>query len=143
MSATIKLFGVKELQRKLESFPKKLQRKMLRSAMTKAGRIVAATAKNYVPVATGALRKSIKVTGLQGGRGAGLSARAGGKSAPIGKRVRASMPYAHIIEKGRKNQRARPFLAPALYNNAEKVRALIRDDVERQMKEMVSQKVGG
>ena len=136
MSGNVKISGVAAIQKKFEALPAKMQRKLLRSAMTKAARIVAADAKARVPVDTGDLRKSIKVAGLAGGRGAGLSARAGGKSAPIGKRVRATEPYAHIIEKGRKNAGAQPFLAPALESKENQVRELIKDDVARAITEM-------
>ena len=47
---TVKIFGVKELQRKFESFAPKLQKKMLRSSIAKSARIVAADAKSRVPV---------------------------------------------------------------------------------------------
>jgi HK97 gp10 family phage protein len=136
MTAPLKIFGVKELQKKFESFPPKLQKKMLRSSMTKAGRVVATAAKARVPVLTGALRKSIKVAGLAGGRGAGLTARAGGKAAPIGKRVRATLPYAAIVELGSKRSKAKPYLEPSLKDNEARIRDFVRDDIARQMKEM-------
>lgn len=135
---TVKISGIPEIQKKFEALPAKMQRKLLRSAMTKVARIVVAEAKARVPVDTGELRKSIKVAGLAGGRGAGLAARGGGKAAPIGKRVRATTPYAHIIEKGRKNAGAQPFLAPALESKESQIRELIKDDVVRSMQEMKS-----
>jgi HK97 gp10 family phage protein len=143
MAAMIKLFGEKELQKKLESFAPKLQKKMLRSAMTKAARIVAASAKALVPVVSGDLKKSIKVVGLA--KQGTVKTAGGWKSAGragIGKRVVARMPYAHIIEKGRKNSKAQPFLNPALMNNAERVLQMIRDDVKEQMREMSAKSLG-
>lgn len=110
---------------------------MLRSAMTKAGRIVAADAKARVPVLTGALRKSIKVTGLakQGVVATAAGFKSAGK-AGIGKRVRATLPYAAIIELGSRRTRPKPYLGPALKDNAQRVQEFIRDDVKRQMQEM-------
>ena len=127
---TIKISGVAAIQKKFESLPGKMQRKLLRSAMTKGARVVAAEAKARVPVRTGALRKSIKVAGLLKGRAAGLTARAGGKAAPVGKRVRATQPYAHIIEK------KTPYLASAMEAKEGQVRDLIRDDVAKSVQEM-------
>lgn len=133
---TIKISGIPAIQKKFDALPSRMQKKLLRSAMTKAGRIVAAEAKARVPVKTGALRKSIKVAGLKGGRGAGLTARGGGKAAPIGKRVVAAMPYAQIIERGRKGAKAQPYLRPALDAKELQVRDLIKDDVARAVQEM-------
>lgn len=135
---SVKISGIPAIQKKFEALPGRMQKKLLRSAMTKAARIVAADAKARVPVRTGALRKSIRVAGLAGGKAAGLTARGGGKAAPVGKRVRALEPYAHIIEKGRKGQKAQPFLRPALDAKELQVRALIADDVSRAVQELKS-----
>lgn len=134
--SSVKISGIEAIQRKFEALTPKVRKKLLRSSMTKGARIVAAEAKARVPVDTGALRKSIKVAGLAGGRGAGLVARGGGKAAPVGKRVIATERYAHIIEQGRKGAEAKPFLRPALDAKEGQVRDLIRDDMAQAVQEM-------
>ena len=127
---TVKISGIPEIQKKFEALTPKLQKKLLRSAMTKGARLIAREAKANVPVRTGALRASIRVAGLKGGKAAGLNARAGGKSAPVGKSVKATMPYARIIEK-----KFKPFLAPAKAAKEAEVRKLISEDVAQQLRD--------
>lgn len=128
---TVKISGIPEIQKKFEALTPKLQKKLLRSAMTKGARLIAREAKANVPVRTGALRASIRVAGLKGGKAAGLNAQAGGKAAPVGKSVKATMPYARIIEK-----KFKPFLAPAKAAKEAEVRKLISEDVSAQVREM-------
>ena len=128
---TVKISGIPEIQKKFESLTPKLQKKLLRSAMTKGARLIAREAKANVPVHTGALRASIRVAGLKGGKAAGLAALGGGKAAPVGKSVKATMPYARIIEK-----KFKPFLAPAKEAKEAEVRKLISEDVSAQVREM-------
>lgn len=128
---TVKISGIPEIQKKFESLTPKLQKKLLRSAMTKGARLIAREAKANVPVRTGALRASIRVAGLKGGKGAGLTARAGGKAAPVGKSVKAVQPYARIVEK-----RYKPFLATAKKDKEPEVRRLINEDVALQLRDM-------
>jgi len=128
---TVKISGIAEIQKKFEALTPKLQKKLLRSAMTKGARLIARAAKANVPVRTGTLRASIRVTGLKGGKAAGLGARAGGKAAPVGKSVKAITPYAHIVEK-----KYKPYLAPAKEAKEPEVRKLINEDVAQQIREM-------
>lgn len=131
MSNAVTISGIPEIQKKFESLTPKLQKKLLRSAMTKAGRIIAREAKTLVPVRTGNLRSSIRVAGLSGQKVIGTAGgfkSAGNKG--VGKRVIAKTPYAHIIEK------KQPFLRPAMDAKEEQVQKLIQDDVARQIQEM-------
>lgn len=70
-------------------------------ALMKGAEIVADAARGSCPVDTGALRASI-------------AASAGGNSAS----VTAGAPYAAYVEFGTCKMAARPFLVPALLNNA-------------------------
>jgi HK97 gp10 family phage protein len=54
--------GMRELALALDQFPQKLQDRALDKVMRRGGRLVANIAKNLVPVKSGALRKSIRVT---------------------------------------------------------------------------------
>lgn len=128
---SIKISGIAAIQKKFDALPARMQRKLLRSAMTKGARLIAREAKANVPVRTGALRASIRVAGLKGGKAAGLAALGGGKTAPVGKSVKATAPYARIIEK-----KFKPFLAPAKEAKEAEVRKLISEDVAAQVRDM-------
>lgn len=110
MSDAIRIFGTKQIEAKFKALPAKIGRKVMRKGLTDGARIVCMRARESVPVATGTLRKSIRVLGLKGAKAAGFR----GKSVPLGKRVIASAPHAHLVERGTKKMAARPFLSNAL-----------------------------
>lgn len=71
---SVDLVGMEtRLAAELLSLPGKLQKKALRSAARKAGKIYATAAKARAPVDTGQVRDSIKVRALKRSRGANAS----------------------------------------------------------------------
>lgn len=134
---SIKISGLEAIQRKFEALPKKVQRKVMREGVTQAAKIVRAQARADVPVATGDLRKSIKVRGLQAAKGAAFlnKTKGGSRSVKIGKTVVAEAPHAHLVEKGTKRMRAQPFLLPALQANEQRTVDLVGDSVRNAVKE--------
>jgi len=98
-SIGIEIRGLKELEDKLRALPDKLQRKTYRQAMTKALTPLVRLMKQYAPVRTGALRKSIsKNVKLMGSQG-----RIVGMAGPArGKKIGGLRPsrYAHLVEFG-------------------------------------------
>lgn len=134
---SIKISGLEAVQRKFEALPKKVQRKVLREGMTAAAKIVRAQARADVPVATGDLRKSINVRGLQAAKGAAFlnKTKGGSRAVQIGKTVVAEAPHAHLVEKGTKRMRAQPFLLPALQANEQRTVDLVGDSVRNAVKE--------
>lgn len=75
--------------------------------LEKAGEIVAAKAKQIVPVDTGRLKDSIRVVRLHGDPKQNIRVYAGN-------RLKGSPFYAHMVEYGTVKKAARPFLRPAL-----------------------------
>lgn len=106
MDATFEISGLAELERALEQFPAKLEANILRGALRAGAREIQAIAKAEVPVLTGTLRDSIKVSTGRDKRRGGLYARvsAGSRVAGGGRRgakgaARGAF-YAHMVEFG-------------------------------------------
>lgn len=96
MSEDVSISGLKELDQALRELPVKLQRNVLRSALRASAKVVADEAKRMVPVRTGALRDSIRVTSrlVRGVPTAKVVAGSKGKN---------GVWYAHLIEFGTKS----------------------------------------
>lgn len=88
--------------------------------LAKAGELVAVNARSRVPVKTGKLRDSIRVTRLPGDPKQNIRVYAGNrqKDGPF---------YAHMIENGTKNMSARPFLRPALNGSRSGIMAIMEN----------------
>ena len=65
VTGSIKLIGGKELDRKLKALPRKVAKKILRQALRAGAKIILAQAKANAPVATGQLKKSLKVRAMK------------------------------------------------------------------------------
>lgn len=92
------IIGGRELDAMLQSLAPKIERNILRSALRAGGNEFKDEAKANVPVKSGALRRSIKVsTKAKGGR-VTVSVKAGGKLAP----------HAMLIEYGTKPHKITP-----------------------------------
>ncbi|HON00633.1 MAG TPA: HK97 gp10 family phage protein, partial [Acidobacteriota bacterium] len=96
-SFSFELKGVKELTRLLDQLPTVAMKKtVLRNALKKAGNPIAEAAKANVPVVTGRLRDSIKVsTSLKPSQRKGRQDRS-----VVTVYVGASSPVAHLVEFG-------------------------------------------
>ena len=147
--------GMRELAMNLDQFPEKLKRKALDRVLRRGGRYVSLLAKELVPVRSGALRRSIRVTIVR--RGNFVTARV-----IAGRRVKKDDPYyAWMVEggtkpheirpKGKKSlflaglfsevvkhpgARARPYLGPALEKGAETALELMRDELADQIERL-------
>ena len=147
--------GLREVALNLEGFPEKLQRKALAASLRAAGRVVRDIARSKVPVKTGKLRRSIRVTIVR--RGGVFTARI-----IAGRRVKKDDPfYAWMVEggtgqheirpKGKKSlflaglfaeevkhpgAVAKPFLGPALEAGAEAALEAMRVALAEEIEEM-------
>ena len=118
----MELFGDKALKRTFEQLGERVQRKVLRAAVTAAATPVSKAAKANAAKESGLLKKSLgrkivtnkkrqSVTAIVGPR-RGVSAQYKGK-------LRKPSRYAHLVEKGFIDQAGnfhppQPFLAPAM-----------------------------
>ena len=139
---SIELEGFDELQRKLDGLPAKVVKKVVRPAVTKAGRIVRKQMKADAPVEFGVLKKAFgsKVkTYSSGNIVAIVGARAeivGQVTLPSGhtqKRVPAN--YAHLVELGTSHSAANPFMRRAYEKTSgtveNKLLTEMRDGIEK------------
>jgi len=109
-----------------------LTAKVLSQAARKAFKPVIEAARQKVPVDTGLLRDSIRVTAKQPKRGdtsivVGLRIAAGGGG---GKRESAAWRW-HFVELGTAKLPARPFLRPALDRNHQAVLELFKVELQK------------
>lgn len=106
---SIEINGLKEIIDKLNSLPEKLENKVIRAAIRQGANVIKDKVKSYVPVDTGDLKKSIKVTGTRYQKG---------KIAFVvrptpNKKKKVSVYYAKFVENGTSKMAAKPFLRPA------------------------------
>ena len=109
MGGTFVISGMRELALALDGFPEKLQRKALANSLRAAGRVIRNIARQNVPVKSGRLRRSIRVT----------IKRTNGKLIArviAGRRVKKDDPfYAWMVEGGTKRHEIRPKGAKSLF----------------------------
>lgn len=136
---TVIVTGVKEIDRRLKTLPLRVQKKIVRKGMRAGLKVMAAEVKQEVPVLTGLTRSAVKVRAVKrrkrnsielevsiSGKVEGLTVtpRGGGKPAF----------YPAVIEYGRSDMEANPFMLRAYDNKAVESRnttmKLIRDGVE-------------
>lgn len=154
--ADIVIHGMRELELNLQNFPEKLQRKALANSLRAAGRIVRDIARGKVPVKSGKLRRSIRVT---------IKRTNGRVIARIiaGRRVKPNDPYyAWFVEGGTRRHtisaklkgslqigggiwldkvehpgaKPTPFLGPALDEGAEQALIVMRDALSAEIESM-------
>ncbi|MFA5075632.1 MAG: HK97-gp10 family putative phage morphogenesis protein [Candidatus Babeliales bacterium] len=84
--------------------------------LEKAGEMVASRARQIVPVDTGTLKSTIRVTRLKGDPKMNIRVYAGSreKGGSMQKGAVRGAFYAHMVEFGTVKMKARPFLRPAL-----------------------------
>lgn len=107
------MLGDKQLQKDLKNLDIKLQRKIVRSSISKAMLPVRNKAKQLVPVDSGALRDSIKRKNKTR-RGVSRSRIVTGTKFELGIPADAKGYYPAAIEYGTRDQPARSFLRRAL-----------------------------
>lgn len=112
MSVKVKLTGVQELQHKLK---KNMNMKSVKKAVKLNGSEMSKTAKEYVPVDTGTLKRSIR-----------LDIQNSGATA----KVSANTDYAGYVEYGTRFQSPKLYMAGAFDKQKEK----FKKDIDRLMK---------
>ena len=127
---TIKLTGFKDLERRLERLPAKIERACFRKSLRATGTKIARKMKAGTPRYLGSARRSVKVK---------VRVRRGGAYARIGYTGRPSMVMRMYEFGGRRGaQPARPFFADATAGYKE----LALTDFREQLKQAV-EKAGG
>jgi HK97 gp10 family phage protein len=111
------IHGLEEIIRKLNALPDKLENKVVRAAIRQGANIIKEKAKSYVPIDTGDLKKSIKVTGTryQKGKISFVIRPSGNKKKGV------SVFYARFIENGTSKMHAQPFMRPAFDESGDEV----------------------
>lgn len=104
--------GIDELSIILRKFPSRIEKKILKSSLRKASKVIVKRARNTVPVRTGNLRRSIGI----------VVNKTNSKSAPSmsigprkGKKLKNDGWYGHLVEFGApaRGVAAQPFMRPA------------------------------
>jgi HK97 gp10 family phage protein len=85
-----------------------------------AGELVAARARGLVPVDSGKLKDSIRVTRLKGDPKQNIRVYAGNRN-------KGGAFYAHMVEYGTVKMKARPFLRPAIESTKGMVRGIVQN----------------
>lgn len=88
--------------------------------LAKAGEIIAERARQNVPVKSGKLKASIRVTRLKGDPKQNIRVYAGN-------RLKDGPFYAHMVEYGTVKMRARPFLRPALNASKAEIKSIVEN----------------
>lgn len=134
----IRLLGAPELQAQLKALPLKVQKKLLRQGMRKAGKLVRDEAQRLVPVDTGELKQSLKVRALLRGRGSfGVRIMTGTRS-ELGIDPDAQGYYPASVEFGSRTQPAQPYLRAAADAKREEVFSIMRESVRAGIREAIS-----
>jgi HK97 gp10 family phage protein len=123
--ADFEVQGLKELNARLQQFPVKLERNILRGALRAGAQPIVEDARRRAPVLSvldprrvfGALAKSIHARGVQSKNGTLTGGVVAGGVATVGRgkgKAIADAFYARFIEFGTSKMAARPFLRPAI-----------------------------
>lgn len=114
----VKVKGFAELQKALDELPDKIERNIVRAALRAAAKVTEAEAKRLVPVRSGKLRDSIRVSTrlVKGKPKATITAGGNKRGAPF---------YAHLVEFGAKAHFIKPKRAKSLF-----IAGVLRDGVD-------------
>lgn len=131
---SLKLHGLEGLKSQLDELQAEAAGKTLARAARKAFAPVLATAQALVPVDTGLLRDSIKLVSVRAKDGeavvtVGLKVAAAKGAAKLGRRTISAHWRWHFVELGTRHMAAKPFLRPALDQNAQQVLDVLRDEL--------------
>jgi len=88
--------------------------------LERAAEVVATDARRRVPVDSGKLKSSIRVTRLHGDTRRNVRVYAGN-------RTKGGAYYAHMVECGTVKMRAKPFLRPALNASKSQIQSILRN----------------
>lgn len=126
---TLKMEGLEGVKEAIRELGPKLSGRALRAAARKSFAPVLERARQLAPVDTGLLRESIVLESRVGKGGTsadavvvvGLRIRAVRGAAKLGRKTKSAHWRWHFPELGTAKQAARPFLRPALDENAQQV----------------------
>ena len=133
---SLELHGLEGLKAQLEELKAEAAGRAVARAARLAFKPVLATAQALVPVDTGLLRDSIKISVVRPGDGGavvhvGLSLRPIKGAAKLGRRTASAHWRWHFVELGTRNMAAKPFLRPALDQNAQRVVDVLREELAK------------
>jgi len=103
--------------------PEKITAEIEKKAMDRlemAGELVAARARGLVPVDSGKLKDSIRVTRLKGDPKQNIRVYAGNRN-------KGGAFYAHMVEYGTVKMKAKPFLRPALNESKSSIKNIVEN----------------
>lgn len=128
---TVRVNGLRELDAALAGLPAATGKAVLRRVGIKALAPVISVAKSLVPVDTGALKASLKVSTKLSRTQKRKQARAiaTGKSAVNLHAGASALPHAHLVEFGTVRQAPRPFFRPAWDQTKMQVLGIIRAEL--------------
>ena len=109
----VKMFGGKDVQRKLDRLPNKFQKRVVKAAAKKAAEPILAAAKARAPVASGRHRDNLKIAAKSGRKDVGAVIRTGTRK-QLRIPVDAKGYYPAALEFGTPTVAARPHIRPAL-----------------------------
>jgi HK97 gp10 family phage protein len=143
MIPTVRVDGLKELQRALTKLPVELQRASETNALREGMKPVLKTARATAPSDTGLLKKAMGLTVRKGKNGitARVGARTGFKKQVTrkGKSVMADpSKYSHLVEYGTSHSAAKPFIRPAVENNTSEITAGLAKGYEKGMEKALA-----
>ena len=122
MADYVHVRGLRELQAAMHALPKKLDRRILNSALMAGARPMVRDAKAKVPVDTGALKSGIRAKPVKPTEhtatihvGIGKARQSRAEKAAGAKRY--TPWYGRLVEFGTSKMSARPFLRPAFERN--------------------------
>lgn len=137
MGVKMKLIGGRRVARKFERLSDVAQKRVARPAVKKAMVPVNKTAKKLVAVESKTLKKSIAIGKVKTYKSSGavvvLVGPKSGFERNIDGETRKPVKYAHLVEFGTINTRARPFLRPALKNNKAEVERIFASEISVQI----------
>lgn len=122
--------GAKEIERKLKSLEPKLARKIVRQSLRKAAKPILKKAKENCPVATGELKKNLKVRALKK-RKHSYAVQAGTSKGWY----KGDQFYAGFIEFGTVNMEPKPFMRPAFDSEKENSQKILISELLSGIKE--------
>jgi len=120
----IEIIGLKELEEKLSNLEEKLS-KALAEALEEISEKIRDDAKNFAPIDTGALRKSIRIE-KKGKLQVSIIAGGGGVINP---RSGREVDYAGYVEFGTSRMAPQPFMQPALEKNRDEILRIVKEKV--------------
>jgi len=124
MKMEIEILGLRELEDKLSGLDVKLTN-ALAEALDEIAEKIRDDAKSFVPVDTGALRKSIRVE-KKGKLEVRVAAGGGGVINP---RTGREVDYAGYVEFGTSRASPQPYMQPALEKNRDEILRVVKEKV--------------